>query len=222
MKLSNNTISILKNFSTINPSIYIRKGNRIRTIAMSGNIAAAATVEEEFDTDFAIYDLNTFLNGLKLYTEPDIEFSSDDCLVIKQGKHKIKYRLTNPKLIISPEDKEIRLPSKDVCFVLLQEEFEKLIKASSIFSLPNLSVIGDSEKIMLQITEKSNISSNEVSICVGETDEKFELNYKMENIKIIPGNYDVVISNQLISQFKNKDFDLSYYIGLDSDSRFYS
>jgi hypothetical protein len=222
MKLSNNTISILKNFSVINPNIYIRKGNKLRTISIAEDIAASATVEENFENDFAIYDLNTFLNGLKLYDNPELEFTTDDCVEIKQGKHRIKYRLTNPKLIKSAEDRDIKLPSKDVCFVLLQEEFEKLIKASSIFSLPNLSVIGDSEKIMLQITEKSNISSNEVSICVGETSEKFELNFQMEKLKIIPGNYDVVISNQLISEFTNKDFDISYYIGLDSDSRFYS
>lgn len=222
MKLTENTITILKNFSSINPSIYIRKGNKIRTIAVSGNIAAVAKVQDHFETDFGIYELNQFLNGLKLYENPELDFSQENCVLIKQGKHKIKYRLTDPSLIFVAEDRDIKLPSQDVCFILKEEQFEKLLKASSVFGLPDFSVIGDGKEIILQVFDKENSSSNEVSIIVGETDEEFNMNFRMENLKIISGNYEVVISKQLIAQFTNQDFDLTYYIGLESDSSFNS
>lgn len=222
MKISDNTITILKNFSSINPSIHIRKGNKLRTIAMSGNIAAVAKIEDEFETEFGIYDLNQFLNGLKLYEKPELDFSKEKRVLIKHGNYKITYRLTDPSLIFSAEDRDIKLPSKDVCFILSEQSFEKLLKASSVFSLPDFSVVGDGKQIELQVCDKENPSSNEVSIVVGEIDEEFKLNYKMEYLKIIPGDYEVTISKQLISQFTNKNFDLTYFIGLESDSVFYS
>lgn len=222
MKLSDNTITILKNFSSINPSIYIRKGNKIRTMAMSRHIAAVATIEDEFDTEFAIYDLNQFLNGIKLYENPELDFSLDKFVIIKQGNHKITYRLTSPELIFSAEDRDIKLPSQDVCFILTQENLEKLLKASSVFGLPDFSVLGYNGEVSLQVSQKDNSSSTQASIVVGETDEEFKINFKIEKLKIIPGNYEVVISKQLISQFKNTNFDLTYFIGLESDSEFYS
>lgn len=222
MKLSQNTITILKNFSSINPSIYLRKGNTIRTIAISGNIAAVAKVNDEFSHNFAIYDLNQFLNGLRLYDDPTLDFSKDDYVLIKHKNHQITYRLTDPSLIFAAEDRDIKLPSQDVCFILNEEQFEKLLKASSVFGLPDFSVVGDGRNIYLQVSEKENSSSNQVSIVVGETTENFKLNFKTENLKIIPGNYEVVISKQLVAQFTNKNYDLTYYIGLESDSSFYS
>lgn len=222
MKLSENTISILKNFSTINPSIHIRKGNVLRTIAMSGNIAASAKVSEEFENEFAIYDLNQFLNGLKLYDNPQLDFSEENCVLVNQGTHTIKYFLTDPTLIFAPEDKDIALPSKDICFQIDEAQFEKLIRASSVFGLPDLSVIGEDGKIQLQVRQKENVTSNEVSILVGETDDEFCLNFKIENLRIIPGSYNVVISRQYIAEFTNRDFNLTYFVGLESDSSFIS
>jgi hypothetical protein len=222
MKLSENTITILKNFSTINPSIYIRKGNILRTIAMSGNIASAAKVSEQFENEFAIYDLNQFLNGIKLYDKPELEFVSDEYILIKQESHKIKYFLTDATLIHSPEDKDIKLPSKDVCFKFEESQFEKLVRASSVFGLPDLSVVGENGKIEIKARQKDNVTSNEVSVLVGETDEEFSLNFKIENLKIIPGSYDVVISRQLIAEFTNQNYDLTYFVGLESDSVFIS
>jgi hypothetical protein len=105
---------------------------------------------------------------------------------------------------------------------LTEDQFEKLLKASSVFGLPDFSVVGENGEISLQVSQKENSSSNEVSIVVGETDEEFRMNFKTENLKIIPGNYEVVISRQLIAQFTNQNFDLVYYIGLESDSNFIS
>lgn len=220
MKLSEKTISILKNFATINPSIYIRKGNVIRTIAMSGNIAACVQVSENFNTEFAIYDLNQFLNGLKLYNTPSLIFEDENYLLIKEGSHTIKYFLTDPSLIFASEDKDIVLPSRDVCFQMDEHQFEKLIRSSAVFGLPDFSVIGENGTIKLIVRQKENSSSNEVAIEVGDTSEEFNLNFKIENLKIIPGSYDVVISRHLISEFTNKSMNLTYFIGLESDSSF--
>ena len=220
MKLSEQTISILKNFSTINPSIYIRKGNTIRTIAMSGNIAAYCKTMENFSTEFAIYDLNQFLNGLKLYDNPSLIFEDDNYLLIKQGNHTIKYFLTDPSLIFAAEDRDILLPSRDVCFQMEEQQFEKLIRSSAVFGLPDFSVVGENGIVKLIVRQKENVSSNEVAIEVGDTTEEFNLNFKIENLKIIPGSYDVVISRHLISEFTNKNINLTYFIGLESDSSF--
>jgi len=222
MKLTENTISILKNFASINPSIYIRKGNIIRTIAMSGHIAASAKVSEKFETEFAIYDLNQFLNGLKLYDNPQLEFSDNNYVLVKQGSHTIKYFLTEPELIFSSEDRDIILPSKDVKFQIEELEFDKLIRSSAVLGLPDLSIIGEDGVIKLIVRQKENVTSNKVSIEVGETDEDFSLNFKIENLKIIPGSYEVIISRELLAQFTNKNIDLTYFIGLESDSSFTS
>ena len=157
-----------------------------------------------------------------MYENPELDFSLDKFVIIKQGKHKITYRLTSPELIFSAEDRDIKLPSKDVCFILTQENFEKLLKASNVFGLPDFSVVGSGGEVSLQVLQKDNSSSTEASIVVGETNEDFKINFKIEKMKIIPGTYEVVISKQLIAQFKNQNFDLTYFVGLESDSEFYS
>jgi hypothetical protein len=222
MKLSENTITILKNFASINPSIYIRQGNIIRTIAIAGNIAASAVVEDDFDLDFAIYDVHEFLNGLRLYDSPVLDFSTPNRIIVKQDRHKIEYGLVDPALISCADDRDIKLPSVDISFTLKQVDFEKLLKASSVFTLPYFSVVGDGQTISLQVVQKDNPSSNKVSVEVGDTTQEFSMYYKIENLKIIPGDYDVSISKHLISKFKNRNFDLIYFIGLESDSVFYS
>ena len=220
MNISPNTIAILRNFSAINSSIYIREGNVLRTISVSGNIAAKAKIGDEFETSFALYDLNQFLNGLKIYDQPSLDFSKNNCVIIKEGRHKITYRLTDPSLIFYPEDRDIKLPSTDVSFELTTEQYEKLVKSSNIFSLPDLSIVGENGEINVKVRDKENSSSNEVAVLVGETNDDFSLNFKIENVKIIPGNYTVNVSKELIAEFRNQNHDLTYWIGLDSDSSF--
>lgn len=226
MKLSDNTITILKNFAAINENIYFRKGNVIRTVAESGNILACAKVVETFDTEFAIYNLNEFMNGLRLFKTPEIEFTDEgknNYAIIKEGSSKIKYMLTPPSLVKSPENRDIVLPSQEVCFQVSEEQFEKLIKAANVFDLEDITVVGEDNVISIVVRNKENPTSNTISVDVGKADMEFSLNYKVEHLmKIIPGSYDVVISKELISKFENQNFDLTYYIGLESDSTFYS
>jgi hypothetical protein len=220
MKLSDKTLTLLKNFSGINQSILIKEGNNLRTISVMKNILAEATVEEEFPKDFGVYDLNQFLNGIGLYHSPELDFDNEGHVMIREGKSRSKYFFADPNVIVTPPDKSIVLPSEDVCFLLDTKELDKLLKASSIYQLPDLSVIGEAGVVKLVVRDKKNDTSNEFSIVVGETDEEFVFNFKTENIRILPGTYEVVISKKLLSRFVNTNFDVKYYIAMEPDSTF--
>ena len=221
MKLSDNTLTLLKNFAGINQSILVKQGNKLRTISIAKNILAEAEIAEDFPREFAIYDLNQFLNGLSLHQDPDLDFTENSYITIREGKRRVKYFYADPNVIISPPEKEIKLPSQDVCFQLETGALEKLVKAASVYQLPDISAIGDAGVIRLVVRDKKNDTSNEYSIIVGETDEQFTFNFKVENIsKIVSGAYNVVVSRKLLSQFTNTKHNLSYWIALEPDSTF--
>ena len=220
MKLSDNTLTILKNFAGINNSILVKQGTQLRTMSVAKNILAEAQIGEEFPRDFAIYDLNQFLNGLGLHQDPDMDFSPDSYLSIREGKRRVKYFYADPNVIISPPEKEITLPSEDVHFQLESTSLDKLLKAAAVYQLPDLSAVGGDGVVKLVVRDKKNDTSNEFAVVVGETDKVFSFNFKVENIKIIPGAYDVVVSSKLLSRFTNSQHDLKYYIALEPDSTF--
>ena len=220
MNLSDQTLTILKNFAGINNSILVKEGTKLRTISVAKNILAEAVIDEEFPRDFAIYDLNQFLNGLGLHQDPDLDFGQESYITIKEGKRRVKYFYADPAVIISPPDKDITLPSEDVRFQLDNTVMEKLLKAAAVYQLPDLSAVGEAGVVKLVVRDKKNDTSNEYSIVVGETDKTFSFNFKVENIKIIPGAYDVVVSSKLLSRFSNSNLNLTYYIALEPDSTF--
>ena len=220
MNLSDKTLTILKNFAGINNSILVKQGTQLRTISVAKNILAEARIDEEFSRDFAIYDLNQFLNGLGLHQDPELDFKEDSYLTIREGRRRVKYFFADPAVIISPPEKAITLPSEDVRFKLESTCLEKLLKAAAVYQLPDLSAIGEAGVIKLVARDKKNDTSNEFAIVVGETDKEFVFNFKVENIKIIPGAYDVVVSSKLLSKFTNESLDLKYFIALEPDSTF--
>ncbi len=220
MKLSDSTLSLLKNFSTINQSILFKKGIKLRTISVQKNILAEATITEELPKDFGIYDLNQFLNGLSLYNNPDLDFSNEGHVVIREGKSRSKYFFAESNVIVTPPEKPMTLPSEDVTFEISTEQLEKLLKAAAIYQLPDLAVVGDSNGVKIVVRDKKNDTSNDFAITVGETSDIFSFNFKVENIKILPGTYEVVVSQKLISQFTSKNHDLTYFIALEPDSTF--
>ena len=220
MNLSDQTLTILKNFAGINNSILVKEGTKLRTISVAKNILAEAVIDEEFPRDFAIYDLNQFLNGLGLHQDPDLDFGNESYITIKEGKRRVKYFYADPAVIISPPDKDITLPSEDVKFQLDNTVMEKLLKAAAVYQLPDLSAVGEAGVIKLVVRDKKNDTSNEFAIVVGETDKEFAFNFKVENIRIIPGAYNVVVSNKLLSEFTNENLELKYYIALEPDSTF--
>jgi hypothetical protein len=220
MKLSDSTLTVLKNFAGINNSILVKQGSKLRTISVAKNILAEADISEDFPKDVAIYDLNQFLNGLSLHQDPNLDFSADSYLTIKEGKRRVKYFFADPQVIIAPPEKEISLPTEDVCFQLESVTLEKLLKAAAVYQLPDLAAVGEAGVVKLVVRDKKNDTSNEFAVVVGETDKEFTFNFKVENIKIIPGAYDVVISSKLLAKFTNSNYNLIYYIALEPDSTF--
>jgi len=220
MNLTDKTLTVLKNFAGINNSILVKEGNQLRTISVAKNILAEAKIEENFPRQFGIYDLNQFLNGLSLHQDPDLDFSPDSYLSIREGKRSVKYFYADPQVIIAPPEKEITLPSEDVHFQLESSSLEKLLKAAAVYQLPDFSVIGEAGVVKLVVRDKKNDTSNSFSVVVAETDKIFTFNFKVENIKIIPGAYDVVVSQKLLSKFTNDTYNLKYYIALEPDSTF--
>ena len=220
MKLSDKTLSVLKNFSSINQSILFKEGNKLRTISVMKNILAEATVAEDFPKDFGIYDLNQFLNGMSLHQTPDLDFANDGYVTIREGKMRSKYFFADPNVIVTPPDKEIKLPSEDICFELSTDQLDKLLKAAAVYQLPDISAVGESGVIKLVVRDKKNDTSDTFAVVVGETGNDFCFNFKVENIKVLPGTYEVVVSQKLLSRFSSKNHDLTYYIALEPDSTY--
>jgi len=221
MKLSEKTLALLKNFSTINQSILFKKGNTLRTMSVMKNILAEADIEEEIPQDFAIYDLVQFLNGIDLYENHELDFKNESHLFIRGGKNnRTKYFFADPSVIVAPPEKTLTLPSEDVSFTFDNNQLISILKASAIYGLPDLSAVGEAGVVKLVVRDKKNDTSNEFAINVGETDKKFSFNFKVENIKILAGTYNVVISEKLLSRFVNENYNLTYFIALEPDSTF--
>ena len=220
MQLSEKTISLLKNFSGINQSILFKEGNKLRTISVMKNILAEVQVDEEFERDFGIYDLNQFLNSMSLFKDPQLDFKNESYVTIREGNTRSKYFFADPAVIVTPPDKSITLPSEDVSFSLNTQQLDKLLKAAAVYGVPDLSVVGEAGVIKLVVRDKKNDTSNDFNIVVGETNDTFTLNFKVENIKVLPGAYDVVISRKLLSRFQSVDKNLTYYIALEPDSTY--
>ena len=220
MKLSDKTLTLLKNFSTINQSILFKQGSSLRTISVMKNILAEAQIDEDLPKDFGIYDLNQFLNGLGLHNSPELDFADSNYVVIKEGRMKSKYFFADPNVIVTPPDKEITLPSEEASFELSTQQLDKLLKAAGIYQLPDLSVVGGDGVVKVLVRDKKNDTSNDFSIVVGETESTFSFNFKVENIKILPGTYRVDVSQKLLSRFTCQNYALKYYIALEPDSTF--
>ena len=221
MKLSEKTIDLLENFSSINQSILVKKGSKLRTISVMKNILAEAEVDENFDKDFGIYDLPQFLNGVNLMNDPDIDLKHESYMILREGQTtKVKFAFADPDCIISPPEKGIEFPVSDVSFQLDSIQLQKLLKASSVYQLPDLAAVGNGKEITLTVRDKKNDNSNEFSLKVGKTDSIFEFNFKIENIKLIPGSYEVEISRKNLAKFTNRNYNLDYFIALEPDSTY--
>ena len=157
MTLCDNTLMVLKNFAGINNSILVKKGSKLRTMSVAKNILAEADITEDFPREFGIYDLNQFLNGLSLHQDPNLDFSEDTYLTIREGKRRVKYFFADPQVIVSPPEKEINLPTQDVCFQIESITLDKLLKAAAVYQLPDLSAVGKNGVIKLVVRDLSLI-----------------------------------------------------------------
>ena len=220
MKLSKSTLDILKNFSNINQSICFKEGTELSTLSIQKNILSRANVEEKFPKSFAIYDLSEFLSGLTLFEDPEFSFDNDNYVIIKDRKNSSRYFFADPSTIVTPPENRVELPSKDVCFTVAWSDISNVIKAAAIYQIEDLAVVGDGATIKLVVRDKKNDTSNSYAVEVGRTDKNFSFNFKVENLKLLPGNYEVVISRSNASLFRDANKDLEYLIALEPDSKY--
>ncbi len=217
--LSKKTLDVLKNFSTINSSIVFRQGSTVRTISNAENILAKFTGEEVFPSDFAIYDLSQFLSGISLFNDPQLEFTSNDFVSIRGGRTSAKYYFSDPEITLkSAPEKNVNFPGADLQFNLSGEELIQLQKASAVYSLPDLTFQSEEglDTIKLILRDKENDTSNTYDLTVaGCTTGTYSLDVKIENIRLLPGDYSVKVSKHLISEWTNANVDLTYYIALE-------
>lgn len=223
MKISPETLTVIKNFSTINNGIEFRKGHKLSTISSGKSILAVANLKDEFPQDFCVYDLNQFMSVYSLYDSAELDFDESN-IIFKNGdgRNKTKYRKTSREMIVTPPDRELNIPSVDVSFTLSEEDYAKLMKAANVLSTPHISIQSDGEKIVLQSFDAQDDSKSTNTIEIGEGDGKqYRVVFKTENIKMIPGSYDVQISFKGISHFKNTKIDIQYWIASESKETTY-
>jgi len=218
MKLSNETISVLKNFSTINANLMVKAGSSISTMSAMKNIVAKAGVTEEFPSDFAIYDLNEFLSQLSLFGKPDLEFDKDFVTITEEGtSDRLVYWFSDPSVVTTPA-KDPSLHSPELVFNLSSETLDRITKAGAVVGVPDMSLSGGK----LAVTDKKNSTANvfETSLDVGDVDAEYKFWFKVENLKLIPGAYDVEVSSKKISHFTNTKLGVQYWIALEPESSF--
>ena len=217
--LSKKTLDVLKNFSTINSSIVFRKGSTVRTISNAENILAKFTGEEVFPNDFAIYDLSQFLSGISLFSDPQLEFDNESFVNIRGGRQSARYYFSDPEITLkSAPEKNVKFPGADLQFNLTGEDLIALQKASAVYSLPDLTFQSEegSKEIKLILRDKENDTSNTYDLTVaGNATGTYSLDVKIDNIRVLPGDYNVKVSKHLISEWTNQNVDLTYYIALE-------
>ena len=219
MKISDNTRDVLKNFSTINSGIRVKTGNKLETISNMKNILAVATVSEEFPQDFSIYNLPEFLGATSLLEDPDFQFN-DTSLSITDNNSAMNYFFASEGMVTAP-DKMITMPNAEITFDLSSTLLNDLNKAASVLGVNDLVLKSDGSTITLEVTDKKNTTSNTFSRIAGEGDGNvYNMNFKIENLKVLDGNYTVSVSSKGISHFNNKDIDLEYFIALEPDSKY--
>jgi hypothetical protein len=217
MKLDQRTLQVLKNFSSINQSILFREGNDLTTVTPTKTIFAKANLEQEFPSQFAIYDLNRFLSVLSLFDEPDLEIG-ESSVVVRAGKKKVNYVFADQSTIVAPKSTSVNFPDSDVSFELTSEVLSNVTKALGVLRQPEIAVVGNGTTIVLQTANSKDPTSDVYSEEVGTTDKTFIVYFKAENIKLLPDTYQVDISSKGISRFKSKD--LEYYIAVEQNSKF--
>jgi len=216
--ISKSTIEVLKNFCSINKSIVIKPGNKVATLSINKNILAIADVEESFDTQISIYDLGVFLGGLSLFDSPKIDTTESNYVTVsdQRGKSKTRFFYADPDIITQPPEKEISIPSEDVKFRLEAGVLQQLQRAASVYQLPDLCLFSDEGVMNLCVTDKKNDTSNSYSVEVGTSNEEFCYCFKVENLKLLAGDYNVTISKQNVALFQGEG--IKYFIALEPNN----
>ena len=225
MKLSSETLSVLKNFGNINQGLFFKTGKTLKTVSSHKNILAQVTINEEVPTDFGVYDLNNFLSVVSLHKDdPSFEFDEKHVVIVgNKGRSKIKYRFCDPTMINTPPEKELTMPEAEITFTLTSEDFEWILRAASVLSSPQIAIESDGTEVNIVTLDLQNDSahSDALKLDTAGNGSKYRMIFKTENIsKILAGTYDVSISSKGISHFKNKNVALQYWITTEQGSKF--
>ena len=216
MKLSENTLAVLKNFAAINSGVVLNSGKTQKTISPEKSILVEATIDDDIPTQFGIYDLNQFLGNLTTLRNPELTFNKD-AVTLDDGELSFDYRACSANLIITPPEKELVLKSVDVKFSLPNDTLQKLIKVATMNSLPNLSVVGKNGQLLLKIHERANDTSNTGTIKIGEyAGQDFTASFKTDNLKLLPNDYTVEIQKGDFAKFEDAAKTMKYFIALES------
>jgi hypothetical protein len=215
MNISDNTLSVLKNFSGINQNLAVKSGNKIRTISPQKTVMAVAQVEDKFDLPFAIYDLNQFLSAISLFEKPNFVFE-DSNVVVANGKSSIRYFYADESMVMSAPERDIELPDTLVEFKLSVNDLKSTMQAASVLQAPNWSVVGNGSIIEIVVGDVKNSTSNNYRVTVGTTSEEFEVVFKVDNLKMMQRDYNVAISSKGISHFTTEKGDLQYFVATET------
>jgi len=224
MKLSNDTLSVLKNFGNINQGIYFKKGKVLKTVSSGKNILAEATINEEIPADFGVYNLNEFLSVVSLHKDtPTFEFTEKSAVIIgNKGRSKTNYRFCEPTMLTVPPEKQLTMPSTEISFEMTAEDFDWILRSASVLGSPQIAIQSDGEKINIATLDTSNDAAHTDALEIAKGNgDKYSMVFKTENItKVLAGGYDVQISSKGISHFKNKKSNLQYWITTEAGSKF--
>jgi len=221
MKLTQKTFSILKNFSSINQSLYVTKGNTLRTISEMKSVMADVDVQEMFPRDFCIYDLNQFLGVISLFEEPDLDFDTTFVRVSgSQGASSNYFYADKATIRTIPPEKSFELPDTVETFSVTDKVVKGVLQAANVLQLPEIAIVGDGTDITIEAVNTKNSTSNSFRYEVGKTKKKFKMIFKVENIKMMMGGYNVSISSKKITQFKAVEGTLTYTIVNEASSTY--
>lgn len=219
MELSKETLALVKNFASINGSLMLKQGNKLSTISEGKNIMADVTIAETLPMDFGIYDLNEFLNVVSLFPTTNLDFQEKYVLVSDGGTSRIKYFAAGEG-VVKAAPASIKFPAADIMFTFDAAQLAMIQRTSSALKASDVSIVGDGTTLKVLVSDKKNDTSNAYEVVIGQTDETFKANLKVENLKMLPNDYVVEISKKKISRFKHTASDLTYYIAVEADSEF--
>ena len=223
MELSEGTLQVLKNFASINSNIVIKQGNTLKTISEAKIVLASASILEDLPKDFGIYDLNQFLSVLSLVDTPRVSFEESYVTIgDSTGRTSIKYFYSDTDMLTGPPSKDIKLNNECVSFTLDNDVLNRIKRAASALEHTALAISSNSGVVRLSVVDPENTTSNTFSIDVdGEfEDDNFNMIINISNLKMLPGNYDVRLSSDFISQFTNTENKIQYWIALEKTSTY--
>jgi len=218
MQISKETLSILKNFSQLNSNILVKPGNVIKTITTGQNVLAQASVAETFDTEFGIWDLGKFLATVSLFDSPSFDFGPKSVRISGSSGSSVTYYYSEPQLLTT-HNKNVQFPDAIVSFDFTQSMFSDLQRAASVLQLSDISIRSEGGEIHAVALNKKDPTTNQYSVVLGETEDvPFVFNFKVDNLRMVDGDYRVDIAKGNVSQFTHSKLDLKYWIALESDS----